>query len=185
MPRGQPTALHSAWAGEGTRRRRRKLGLGEGSVRRARQGHCQLRAPCCPLSRLRPRPRHDRRHTRRQACSARWALGHRSCVDRPRSSTSAWWLGLGAVTSPAACPVSPMAGSEAPGLGVFLWAEWCPPDSYVDVLTLRTSEGDSSEIVFKERIKLEEVPRVGPQPMCLVSMQEKDIRTRLWRGKTP
>lgn len=157
----QPTALHSVWAGEGTRRRRRKLGLGEGSVRRARQRHCQLRAPCCPLSRLRPRPRHDRGHTRRQAWSGRWALGHRSGVDRPRSSTSARRPGLGAVTSLATCPVSPAAGSEAPGLGVFLWAERCPPDSYVDVLTLRTSEGDSSEIVFKERIKLERGPQGG------------------------
>lgn len=145
VPWSQSTGPRCALAGEVTRRR---LGLGEGSTEsmRARR-ELPVQGSVCPGALF---PGYGpgtgmTEVTRSQAWSERWALGHRSGAQRPRSSFPPRGRGSGAVTSAAAFPFSPTAGSEALGLGVSLWAERCPPDSDVDVLTLRTSARDHVE----------------------------------------
>ena len=62
---------------------------------------------------------------------------------------------------------------------LLLWVELCPQTRCVEVLTsvpqTITVLGDR---VLKEVIKSNEVIRVGPNPIRLVSLEEEKIRTR-------
>ena len=93
--------------------RQQERGQGEGGgscawVRGARQQPCQCGAqcallPCCPLSRIWPKDRHDRGNRSSQAWSERWALGHCSALralTAPSPPRGCGW----AVTSMATCP---------------------------------------------------------------------------------